>query len=161
LRTGARVPEAVDPAVYEEQLFTRWRNFALGHRTSQVGSDGSVKLRERIPHPALRLRDEGRMPDLMALTIAAYLWCLAPLDGFDPGPYAREMQDQARQWLTVLAADAASAVDLARRALVDRRLLGDEVAGWDAFIGRTGELVDVIRRRGPEAGAADAMAGAR
>jgi fructuronate reductase len=158
---SVQVPDAVDPAVYEEQLFGRWRNFALGHRTSQVGSDGSVKLRERIPHPALRFRDEGRMPDLMALTMAAYLCCLAPLDGFDPGPYAREMQDQARQWLTVLAVEAASGVDLARRALADRRLLGDEVAGWDAFIARTGELVDVIRRHGPEAGAADAMGGAR
>jgi fructuronate reductase len=151
----------VDPAAYEEQLFVRWRNSALGHRTRQVGSDGSVKLRERIPHPALRFRANGRMPDLLALTTAAYLSCLAPLDGFDPGPHAREMQDQARQWLTVLAAEAASGVDLARRALADRRLLGDEVAGWDAFIARTGELVDVIRRHGPEAGAADAMGGAR
>jgi fructuronate reductase len=158
---SVEVPDGVDPAAYEEQLFVRWRNSALGHRTRQVGSDGSVKLRERIPHPALRFRAEGRMPDLLALTTAAYLSCLAPLDGFDPGPHAREMQDQARQWLTVLAAEAASGVDLARRALADRRLLGDDVAGWDAFIARTGELVDVIRRHGPEAGAADAMGGAR
>jgi fructuronate reductase len=155
------LPEAVDPAVYEEQLFVRWRNFALGHRTSQVGSDGSVKLRERIPEPALRLCADGELPQLMALTVAAYLCCLAPLDGFDPGPHAREMRDNAREWLTGLAAQANSGVDLSRRALADHRLLGDELAGWDAFTDRTGELVDVIRRHGPQAAVAEAMGGAR
>jgi fructuronate reductase len=158
---SVQVPDTVDPAVYEEQLFVRWRNFALGHRTSQVGSDGSVKLRERIPEPALRLRADGEMPQLMALTVAAYLCCLAPLDGFDPGPYAREMRDNAREWLTALAAQAVSGLDLSRRALADHRLLGDELAGCEAFIDRTGELVDVIRQHGPQAAVAEALGGGR
>ena len=90
------VPAGVDVDAYEEQLFSRWRNTALGHRTSQVGSDGSVKLRQRIPLPALQMLDDGRMPQLLALTTAAYLSCIAPLAGFDPGTQAHAMEDPAR-----------------------------------------------------------------
>lgn len=155
------VPDEIDPAVYEEQLFVRWSNTALGHRTQQVGSDGSVKLRERIPEPAVLFRDSGRVPHLMALTVAAYLCCLAPMDGFDPGPHASAMQDPARAWLSKLAARAASGTELATWAISDRRLLGDDLAEWDGFVERTGELIDIIVRHGVEAATADAMEGAR
>ena len=38
----------------------------------------------------------GRMPHHLALTVAAYLCCLAPPAGFDPGPHAAAMADPAR-----------------------------------------------------------------
>ena len=98
---SVQVPADVDVDAYEAQLFSRWRNSALGHRTSQVGSDGSVKLRQRIPLPALQMLDAGVMPHYLALTTAAYLSCIAPLDGFDPGVHAHEMQDPARESLHV------------------------------------------------------------
>jgi fructuronate reductase len=140
-------------------LFDRFRNTALGHRTSQVGSDGSAKLRQRIPEPAGQLLAAGRMPHHLALTVAAYLTCLAPLDGFDPGPHAAAMRDPARAELAQLAAVSTGGVDLARRALGDRQLLGQELSRSAEFISRTGELVDVLRRHGPRAAADEAADG--
>jgi fructuronate reductase len=153
------VPRGVDVAEYESQLFDRWRNTALGHRTSQVGSDGSVKLRQRVSAPALQLLAAGRMPHHLALTAAAYLTCLAPMEGFDPGPHARAMRDPARAELAQLAAVSSGGVDLARRALGDRQLLGQELSRSAEFISRTGELVDVLHRHGPRAAAQEAADG--
>lgn len=149
------VPRDVDVDAYEEELFTRWRNTALGHRTSQVGSDGSVKLRQRIPLPALQMLDDGGMPHLLALTTAAYLACIAPLSGFDPGPQAHAMQDPARGLLAGLAAGSRSGRDLARKVIGDHHLLGEELAGRDGFILRTGEFIDIIHSAGPLAAIAD------
>ncbi|MFC9353467.1 mannitol dehydrogenase family protein [Arthrobacter sp. NPDC057013] len=150
------VPSGVDVDAYEEQLFSRWRNTALGHRTSQVGSDGSVKLRQRIPLPALQMLDDGRTPQLLALTTAAYLACIAPLPGFDPGPQAHAMEDPARGLLAGLAAASRSGQDLARKVLGDHHLLGDELAERHEFIARTGEFIDIIHSAGPLAAIAEA-----
>jgi fructuronate reductase len=155
---SVEVPSGVDVREYEEQLFARWRNTALGHRTRQVGTDGSVKLRQRIPAPALALLEAGRMPHRLALTVAAYLSCVAPLDGFDPGPQAAAMQDAARERLASFAAASANGTELARRAIVEDHLLGDELAARTDFADRVGELVDVIRRHGVGAAAADCAA---
>lgn len=152
------VPDGVDAEAYEEQLFSRWRNTALGHRTSQVGSDGSVKLRQRIPLPALQLLDGGRMPQLLSLTTAAYLTCIAPLDGFDPGPQAQAMQDPARELLSRLAASSSTGTELARSVLRDHHLLGEQLAARDDFIQRTGEFIDIIHRHGASAAITDAGA---
>ncbi|MHC6594353.1 mannitol dehydrogenase family protein [Arthrobacter sp. C152] len=150
------VPAGVDVGAYEEQLFSRWRNTALGHRTSQVGSDGSVKLRQRIPLPALQMLGDGRMPQLLALTAAAYLACVAPLPGFDPGPHAHAMLDPARGLLAGLAERSRSGADLASKVLRDHHLLGGELAERESFIARTGEFIDIIRTAGPLAAAAEA-----
>ncbi|WAH97128.1 mannitol dehydrogenase family protein [Arthrobacter sp. MMS18-M83] len=147
------VPGAVDVDAYVEQLFSRWRNSALGHRSSQVGSDGSVKLRQRIPIPALEMLDAGAMPHYLALTTAAYLSCIAPLQGFDPGNHANEMQDPARETLQKLAAASTSGRDLAAKVLGEHHLLGDELAVREDFIDRTGELIDIIHGQGPLAAA--------
>lgn len=153
---SVQVPADVDVDAYEAQLFLRWRNSALGHRTSQVGSDGSVKLRQRIPLPALQMLDAGAMPHYLALTTAAYLSCIAPLDGFDPGVHAHEMQDPATESLQRLAAGSASGRELAEKVIGQLHLLGDELATRDDFIHRTGELIDIIHQHGPQAAASAA-----
>jgi fructuronate reductase len=153
-------PSGVDLAEYERQLFLRWGNTALGHRTSQVGTDGSVKLRQRIPGPALRLLDRGEMPHLIALTVAAYLCCVAPRPGFDPGPLATAMTDTARARLAPVARTARSGADLAEAAIADLRLFGDELADRPAFIERVGALADTIARDGVPAAVAESVSAA-
>ncbi len=141
-----QVPSGIDIDTYQRQLFERWANSALGHRTSQVGTDGSVKLAQRIPEPALRLLDRGETPQLIALTVAAYLSCLAPLPGFEPGPFAAEMKDAARGPLT--RAGARTGAQLAEHALGRLRLFGDQLAERPVFSERVGDLVDLIARHG-------------
>lgn len=97
----------------------------------------------------------------MALTTAAYLSCLAPIDGFDPGPHATAMQDPARGWLSQLASRSTSGAQMARGALTDRRLLGDDIADWVPFVERTGELIDVIVGHGIDAATSEALKGDR
>lgn len=155
------VPSGVDIREYETQLFERWANSALGHRTSQVGTDGSVKLRQRIPEPAMLALTRGEMPHLIALTVAGYLSCLAPLPGFDPGVHAAAMTDAARERLTALAATARDGRGLAERVIAELQLFGAELAGQDAFISRVGELVDTIRHRGVDIAVADAVEASR
>ena len=72
------LPDGFDPDAYIARLFDRWTNVALGDRTSRVGSDGSSKLLDRIPEPAIRLLKRGVMPQQMALTAAAWIACACP-----------------------------------------------------------------------------------
>jgi len=150
------VPDGINVATYEEQLFSRWQNTALGHKTSQVGSDGSVKLGQRIPIPALQLLEAGVVPQYLALTVAAYLSCIAPLGGFDPGVHAAQMVDPARPSLALLASECATGLELAQKVIGTNHQLGEELATSDAFIDRVGELIDVIHRHGPEAAVREA-----
>ena len=155
------LPAGVDVRAYEAQLFERWGNSALGHRTSQVGTDGSVKLRQRIPEPALRALGAGETPHLIALTVAGYLSCLAPLPGFEPGPAAEAMTDAARPRLAAVAAVARSGAELAERAIAELQLFGAELADQPAFVERVGQLADTIARTGVDAAIADALEASR
>ncbi|MCL3861608.1 mannitol dehydrogenase family protein [Actinotalea sp. K2] len=153
---SVRIPSGVDAGEYEEALFVRWQNSALGHRTSQVGSDGSVKLPQRVCVPALALLDAGTMPHHLALTVAAYLACVAPPSGFDPGQHARAIQDPAAQRLAALSARARSGVELAHLVFDGGRIFPAELAARGDFIDRVGELLDTITRSGPRAAAREA-----
>jgi fructuronate reductase len=153
-----RFPSGVDVRTYEGQLFERWANHALGHRTAQVGTDGSVKLRQRIPEPALRLLEAGSVPHLIALTVAAYLSCIAPMPGFDPGPHARAMVDPAREELARLADTSTDGRHLAQRVIAELHLFGQDLAEQPTFISRVGELIDTIRRHGVDAAIRDSIA---
>ncbi|MGX9347268.1 mannitol dehydrogenase family protein [Microbacterium sp. KNMS] len=150
-------PTGVDLVAYEEQLFERWGNSALGHRTAQVGTDGSVKLRQRIPAPAVLALESGAVPHLIALTVAGYLACLTPLPHFDPGPQARAMKDAARERLAEVAAGARDVREVARRAIGELHLFGGELAEQDAFIARVGELLQAITEHGVDAAIRDAV----
>ncbi|MEV7826769.1 mannitol dehydrogenase family protein [Microbacterium enclense] len=152
-------PAGVDVEQYERELFARWGNSALGHRTSQVGSDGSVKLGQRIPGPVVHALDNGEFPHLIALTVAAYLACVAPPAGFDPGPHAAAMTDPARERLTAGATRGGR--DLAARAIVDLHLFGEDLAHRTAFVDRVGDLLDTIVQRGVDSAIADALAASR
>lgn len=154
------VPADIDLDSYIDQLFTRWSNSALGHGTHQVGSDGSVKLAQRIPEPALLHLANGRMPHHLALTFAAFLTCLAPPAGYDPGTQAAAMSDPARADLVALQRDNPGSAAFVQSVL-DAGLLGQEMAGHTEFRARVAEFRDIITRRGPAAAAAEAAQAVR
>lgn len=144
------VPADVDAEAYIAELFTRWSNSALGHRTRQVGSDGSVKLAQRVPEPARNHLAAGRMPHGLALTVAAYLCCIAPPAGVDAGPHAAAMSDPARERLAPLAALPTGEFVAAA---LGTGLFGAELAEHAGFRGRVAELVGVLVRHGADAAA--------
>ncbi|MCI2417327.1 mannitol dehydrogenase family protein [Saccharopolyspora sp. K220] len=149
------VPADIDIDDYIAQLFDRWGNTALGHRTRQVGSDGSAKLAQRIPDAALRHLRAGRVPQHLALTVAAYLCCMAPPEGFEAGPHAAAMADPNRASL-VAAAERTGSTAAFVTEVFRSGLLGDELATRTEFVSRVAEFVDIIAVHGPAAAAAEA-----
>jgi fructuronate reductase len=145
------LPRGFEVEAYVESLFQRWSNDALGHRTQQVGTDGSVKLPQRVPKPALRLLNQGVMPEHLALTVAAWLCCVVPMPGFDPGPHARAMVDPARDRLGSVAADARNPEDLVRAVVT--QVFSTELAQSNDFVKRIAEYVAVITTDGVRAAA--------
>ena len=151
-----RVPVEVDADAYIEQLFCRWSNSVLADSTSRVGSDGSVKLPQRLTEPVRHHIARGVMPEHLCLTVAGYLACIAPLGGYEPGPFARAMVDPAQERLAVLAARCSTGADLARDVFEHGGLFAPALAEQPGFVDRVGTYLDLIVRRGVRAAAAEA-----
>jgi fructuronate reductase len=150
------LPRAFDVDAYLESLSHRWANAAIGHRTSQVGTDGSVKLLQRIPQPALMALRDGRTPHLLALTVAGWIASVAPPAGFDPGPQAAEIREPARDRLAEVTRGASGPHDHAM-AVLRNGFLPDELVAHDAFTDRVADLVAIIAGSGIRAAARDAV----
>lgn len=149
-------PTGFDFDAYVDDLFVRWSNTSLGDKTARVGSDGSTKLLQRIPTPALRLLNAGEMPQEMALTLAGWVACVCPPEGFDPGPIAAEMDEPLRARLAEATAGSASNTDRVQKILDG--FFPAELAAAKPFAQRAGEFVDIIATSGVRAAAAEALA---
>jgi len=151
------LPTGFDAAAYVVQLFDRWSNTALADATARVGSDGSTKLLQRVPEPALRLLRQGCTPQQLALTVAAWIACVAPPDGFDPGPIAAQIDEPHR---AALARATAGTTTLAGHveAIMTGGFFPTALAEERRFTDRVTQLLDVIVRHGIRTAAADALA---
>ena len=151
-----RVPDGVDVDAYIEDLFSRFSNTELGHRTTQVGSDGSQKLPQRATQPAVTHCEQGIVPHLICLTVAAFFACVAPTNGV-ANSLTREVNDPMRPTLEQHAAAVAGP-----RALVDSvfdrtSLLPQRLTEIGMFRQRVVELLEIIEQRGVEAAVDEAM----
>jgi len=153
-------PAGFDADAYIEQLFARWNNTVLGDKTSRVGSEGSTKLVQRVPIPAVRMLDEGRSPEQMALTVAAWIACVCPPPGFEPGAVADAMFEPKAEALRAATAGATNARSHAL-AIVDGGFLPDALVAHRAFADRVAHFVEVIATDGVRAAAAEALEAAR
>ncbi len=133
---SVHLPTGFDAPAYVESLFDRWSNSALGDKTSRVGSDGSTKLLQRVPGPALRMLQLRQMPEQLALTVAGWICCVAPPGGFRPGPLADAMVEPARERLAQVTAGAGSVREHVA-AILDRRVLPGR-AGRPSAVHRPG-----------------------
>lgn len=150
------LPADLDVEAYIEDLTHRWRNHDLGHRTSQVGSDGSMRLPQRVPTPALAHLRAGRLPAMLALTVAAWFACVVPPAGFEPGEQARAMTDPDQARLQEIAAGTTTPAEHAR-ALLESGCLSAELAEREEFTDLVGALLTTLVTAGPRAAAAEAL----
>jgi fructuronate reductase len=148
-------PSGFDLETHVARLHDRWSNTALGDSIARVGSDGSSKLPQRVPRPALGALDRGEVPHLMALTTAAWICCVCPPDGFRPGPIADQMDEPRRADLAALAKGRRGSDRV--RSLVAAVM--PELADQDRFIDRVTDLVETITAAGIEQAATEAIAG--
>ncbi|MGV1009536.1 MAG: mannitol dehydrogenase family protein [Dermatophilaceae bacterium] len=153
---SVHLPTGFDAPAYVESLFDRWNNAALGDKTSRVGSDGSAKLLQRVPEPAVRMLRLGQMPEQLALTVAGWVCCVAPPGGFRPGPLADAMVEPARERLDQVTAGASSVGEHVN-AVLNGGFFPDELVSHPEFTARVAELTEVIVRDGVRAAAALAL----
>lgn len=152
------LPSGFDPDHYIEQLFARWSNTVLGDKTARVGSDGSTKLVQRVPIPAIELLEKGRMPEQLALTVAAWICCVCPPTGFDPGPVAAAMVEpkiEALREVTAGAVDVSAHV----RAILGGGFLPNALVAHGEFVDRVVEFAETIVADGIRAAADRALKG--
>ena len=151
------LPEGVDADDYVEQLFSRWGNTVLADTTTRVGSDGSVKLPQRITEPVRQHGGAGVLPEHICLTVAGYLACHAPLPGFEPGPYARAMADPAKERLAALAAESADPHALVGAVFERGGIFPPVLAEQPGFVERVGTYLALILDEGVRAAAQEAQ----
>ncbi|KAA5836944.1 mannitol dehydrogenase family protein [Saccharopolyspora hirsuta] len=147
-------PTGFDVDAYVSELDARWRNPLIGHATTQVGTDGSVKLLQRIPDAALFHLRRGEVPHHLALCTAAWIACVAPPAGFTPGPLAERVVEPARDRLAAAVDGATTVPDHVRR-IMHGGFFPVALAEQDAFTARVADLLTAIVRGGARAAAAD------
>ncbi|WP_040157565.1 mannitol dehydrogenase family protein [Nigerium massiliense] len=146
------LPEGFDAQGYIDSLFDRWNNTALGDKTSRVGSDGSTKLVQRVPEPALRLLRAGQVPQQLALTVAGWICCVVPPTGFEPGPVADAMVEPAKEKLLAATKDATD-VRAHVAAIMAAGIFPDELVAQQPFVDRVTEFCEVVVADGVRAAA--------
>ncbi|EAV40220.1 D-mannonate oxidoreductase [Stappia aggregata IAM 12614] len=68
------VPDGVDIKAYAEALIARFENTALHHKTTQIASDGSQKLPQRLLAPIRQHLKDGSPWTLSALAVAGWMF---------------------------------------------------------------------------------------
>ena len=144
------MPQGLTADGYIDQLFSRWSNTVLGDKTSRVGSDGSTKLPQRITQPAIFMASRGEKPELLALTVAAWLACIAPIQGFEPGVHARAMKDPAQPRLLDYAARSKSATEMVHAVFAEGNIFSPELGKLEGFTGLIAEYLNHIIEQGIE-----------
>ena len=144
------MPEGLSAQTYIDQLFSRWSNTVLADKTNRVGSDGSTKLPQRLTESVIELISRGQMPELLALTISAWLACIAPISGFNPGPYANSMKDPAQPKLMGFAARSSGATEMVNLVFDEGNIFSPELARLSEFKSRIAEYLEIIISSGIE-----------
>lgn len=144
------MPSTVNLDSYIEELFARWSNTVLSDTIARIGSDGSIKLPPRITQTSFWHHERKNSTPLTALILASWLACAAPPKGFEPGSIARAMKDPARDYLTSLNADGASAREIVERLFSHGRIFPREFNSLTQCKDQVGDYLEVIIVEGIE-----------
>ncbi|WP_207782719.1 mannitol dehydrogenase family protein [Phytoactinopolyspora limicola] len=149
-------PEGVQLTSYRDEVLSRFANAALGHRTAQVGMDGSQKLPQRLLSAVRERRAVGAVPVMGALLVAAWLRFLS---GRDDAGRTIEVSDPMAGRLGPLLAGTDAAMDrhTVREVLGVTEVFGPDLAGDEAF----GDAVTAWYTALREHGVSDVLRGER
>jgi fructuronate reductase len=142
LRPTFEPPAEVDVARYVEGLFARFANPAFDHRACQVASDGSAKLPARMTAAVLHHTARGAVPRTLALTVAAYVRCLATPGAYDAAALGA-IADPERERLEQLGRSARDSRELVE-AVFELGIFAPALAEATAFVQAVAELHAVL-----------------
>ncbi|GAA3111239.1 mannitol dehydrogenase family protein [Streptomyces rectiviolaceus] len=138
------VPDDVEGPAYVEELLRRFANPALGHRTAQVGSDGSLKIPVRWAGAIEENLRAGRVPPVLALGVAAYIRVVTGgPDAFDEAALG-VVTDPATARLRKLAARAGGPAQAARILVDAGGFLPEHVAAHGEFTSLVAEYATAL-----------------
>ena len=144
-----------DLPAYKDQLFTRFRNPALRHRTWQVATDGSQKLPNRLLGPARERIAKGLPIGRIALGVAGWMRYATgldeagrPIDVRDP--LAADLRDRASR----AGRDPAR---LAEAFLGIRAMFGEDLPREERFTGPVTRALASLLERGAAATVREAV----
>ena len=145
-----QTPAGISLEDYRASLLRRFGNPATAHRTSQVGTDGSLKVPARIPDPiAIRAKKGVRSP-MCALLTASFVRVMT--DPFATDAAVREgLRDPALEILTSIGSRYSAETDRVRAVLLDSGIFPAQLTDQETFIADCAELGETLRRGGVRA----------
>lgn len=146
-------PAGTDLARYCATLLSRFRNPALPHKTSQVATDGSQKLPQRLLGTVRdRLTGGGSIRHL-SLAVAGWMRYASGTD--ERGARIEVSDPLASRYAAIAAAARGDAAKLAHGFLALDTIFGADLAANAAFTGAVARHLDSLMRRGTAATLAD------
>ncbi|MEB8342450.1 mannitol dehydrogenase family protein [Streptomyces endophyticus] len=143
-------PAGMPGKAYVGELLDRFANPALGHRTAQVGSDGSLKIPVRWAGTLTESLAAGRVPRVLALGFAAYVRVITADGAYDEQRLGT-VHDDARARLVELASRATGPDGAARLLLAEGGLLPQQAAQHAEFADSVAEFTRILDAHGAEA----------
>jgi fructuronate reductase len=150
------VPAEVSLPGYRASLLQRFANGAIGHRTSQVGTDGSLKVPARIPDPVAIRAARGQRSPLCALLLVTFVRVLTDPDAVD-GAVREGLRDPALPVLVELGARHADEGDRVRAVLHETGIFPQALGQDEAFVADCVTLAGTCRRDGVRAAIREAL----
>lgn len=139
-----QVPEGVDIARYADDLIDRFSNSALRHKTTQIASDGSQKLPQRLLSPVKDHLAKERAFPLSVLAIAGWMhYCRGTSESGAPLPLNDPLSDQIRSF-----ARQSGGADYVNSLLSLTSVFGAELPAAPAFTGKIRSAYDTIGANG-------------
>lgn len=138
------VPSGLDAGEYVNQLFVRWSNTVLADRVARVGSDGSMRLPQRVTEPIRFHAQQGQVPQAICLTIAGYLECLAPMAKQRVEGEAARMSDPLAPVLRQLASESSSPHAFVRAVFERSDLFAPDLVQFPDVVDRVGDYLQIL-----------------
>lgn len=139
-----QVPEGVDIARYADDLIDRFSNSALRHKTTQIASDGSQKLPQRLLAPIRDHLAQGRRWPLSAFAVAGWMhYCRGTSESGASLPLNDPLSEQIRT-----IAGEYDGADYVNSLLSLVPVFGEELPATPAFADTIRAAYDDIGSRG-------------
>ncbi|WP_328809273.1 mannitol dehydrogenase family protein [Roseibium aggregatum] len=138
------LPEGVDAIKYADTLIERFSNTALHHKTTQIASDGSQKLPQRLLAPIRQHLKAGRDWPLSAFAVAGWLlYCRGTSEQGGTLPVNDPLSGTIAQ-----IAQGADGADFVREMLSLEAIFGDDLPRTPAFSDAVQSAYDQLRSDG-------------
>lgn len=139
-------PTDLDVTAYRKQLWTRFGNPALPHKTRQIAMDGSQKLPQRLLETIAARYAAGAKPQTALLGVAAWMrWVTAGTDDLGAAIFVDD--PMAAQFAAIGAAGGTDG-DVVRKMLDIGEVFPRDLAENPRFHGQLTDLLGLLREKG-------------